>query len=95
MDPYLRLTGDPLLASALEAADAAGREVRGTTSPNPPVGAVILSAAGEIVGTGGTSPVGGPHAEVNALAEAGKKARGGTAVVTLEPCNGKEKTKDK
>jgi diaminohydroxyphosphoribosylaminopyrimidine deaminase/5-amino-6-(5-phosphoribosylamino)uracil reductase len=87
MDPYLRLTGDPLLASALEAADAAGREVRGTTSPNPPVGAVILSAAGEIVGTGGTSPVGGPHAEVNALAEAGKKARGGTAVVTLEPCN--------
>ncbi|WP_291473848.1 bifunctional diaminohydroxyphosphoribosylaminopyrimidine deaminase/5-amino-6-(5-phosphoribosylamino)uracil reductase RibD [Corynebacterium sp.] len=87
MDPYLRLTGDPLLASALEAADAAGREVRGTTSPNPPVGAVILSADGEIVGTGGTSPVGGPHAEVNALAEAGEKARGGTAVVTLEPCN--------
>lgn len=87
MDPWLRLTGDPELASALAAADAAGHAVRGTTSPNPPVGAVILSAAGEIVGTEGTSPVGGPHAEVNALATAGEKARGGTAVVTLEPCN--------
>lgn len=90
MDPqhsYLRLVGDPVLASALEAADAAGQAVRGTTSPNPPVGAVILSVDGGVVGTGGTSPVGGPHAEVNALAEAGEKARGGTAVVTLEPCN--------
>lgn len=84
---YLRLVGDPVLASALEAADAAGQAVRGTTSPNPPVGAVILSVDGGVVGTGGTSPVGGPHAEVNALAEAGEKARGGTAVVTLEPCN--------
>ena len=85
--PYVRLVGDPVLASALEAADAAGQAVRGTTSPNPPVGAVILSVDGAVVGTGGTSPVGGPHAEVNALAEAGEKARGGTAVVTLEPCN--------
>ncbi|WP_417288324.1 bifunctional diaminohydroxyphosphoribosylaminopyrimidine deaminase/5-amino-6-(5-phosphoribosylamino)uracil reductase RibD [Corynebacterium variabile] len=84
---YLRLVGDPVLASALEAADAAGQAVRGTTSPNPPVGAVILSVDGDVVGSGGTSPVGGPHAEVNALAEAGEKARGGTAVVTLEPCN--------
>lgn len=87
LDPYRRLTGDPVLASALAAADAAGHAVRGTTSPNPPVGAVVLSTDGEIVGAGGTSPVGGPHAEVNALAAAGERARGGTAVVTLEPCN--------
>lgn len=85
--PYLRLIGDPALAEALAAADTAGHAVRGTTSPNPPVGAVILSADGELVGVGGTSPVGGPHAEINALVAAGEKARGGTAVVTLEPCN--------
>lgn len=65
----------------------AAHGVRGTTSPNPPVGAVILDAAGEVVGIGATQPPGGPHAEVVALAEAGERARGGTAVVTLEPCN--------
>ncbi|RVW03414.1 bifunctional diaminohydroxyphosphoribosylaminopyrimidine deaminase/5-amino-6-(5-phosphoribosylamino)uracil reductase RibD [Rhodococcus spongiicola] len=65
----------------------ASQGVRGTTSPNPPVGAVVLDASGEIVGIGATNPVGGPHAEVVALAEAGERARGGTAVVTLEPCN--------
>ncbi|HCT14580.1 MAG TPA: bifunctional diaminohydroxyphosphoribosylaminopyrimidine deaminase/5-amino-6-(5-phosphoribosylamino)uracil reductase RibD [Corynebacterium nuruki] len=76
-----------MLREAVARADAAGQAVRGTTSPNPPVGAVILDAAGETVGVGATSPVGGPHAEVNALAAAGERARGGTAVVTLEPCN--------
>lgn len=76
-----------LLRTAVFRADAAGQDVRGTTSPNPPVGAVILDAAGEVAGVGATSPVGGPHAEVNALAAAGSRARGGTAVVTLEPCN--------
>jgi diaminohydroxyphosphoribosylaminopyrimidine deaminase/5-amino-6-(5-phosphoribosylamino)uracil reductase len=60
--------------------------VLGTTSPNPPVGAVILDAQGRPVGEGATAPPGGPHAEVAALAEAGNRARGGTAVVTLEPC---------
>ncbi len=75
------------LREAVARADAAGQAVRGTTSPNPPVGAVILDTAGEVVGVGATSPVGGPHAEVNALAAAGERARGGTAVVTLEPCN--------
>jgi diaminohydroxyphosphoribosylaminopyrimidine deaminase/5-amino-6-(5-phosphoribosylamino)uracil reductase len=65
---------------------AASERVRGTTSPNPPVGAVILDRQGTVAGTGGTSPPGGPHAEVNALAQAGDAARGGTAVVTLEPC---------
>jgi diaminohydroxyphosphoribosylaminopyrimidine deaminase/5-amino-6-(5-phosphoribosylamino)uracil reductase len=63
-----------------------GAGVLGTTSPNPPVGAVILDAAGIPVGEGATAPPGGPHAEVIALARAGERARGGTAVVTLEPC---------
>ncbi len=60
--------------------------VLGTTSPNPPVGAVILGRDGSPVGEGATAPPGGPHAEVAALAQAGNRARGGTAVVTLEPC---------
>jgi len=61
--------------------------VRGTTSPNPPVGCAIVDASGALIATGATSPAGGPHAEVNALREAGERARGATAVVTLEPCN--------
>jgi diaminohydroxyphosphoribosylaminopyrimidine deaminase/5-amino-6-(5-phosphoribosylamino)uracil reductase len=59
----------------------------GATSPNPVVGAVVLDAAGEIVGEGFHPFPGGPHAEVVALEQAGERARGGTAVVTLEPCN--------
>ncbi|NEK86328.1 bifunctional diaminohydroxyphosphoribosylaminopyrimidine deaminase/5-amino-6-(5-phosphoribosylamino)uracil reductase RibD [Blastococcus saxobsidens] len=63
-----------------------GESVLGTTSPNPAVGAVVLAADGTVVGEGATQPPGGPHAEVRALAQAGERARGGTAVVTLEPC---------
>nr|WP_157167162.1 bifunctional diaminohydroxyphosphoribosylaminopyrimidine deaminase/5-amino-6-(5-phosphoribosylamino)uracil reductase RibD [Streptomyces typhae] len=59
----------------------------GFTSPNPVVGCVVLDAAGETVGEGYHQRAGGPHAEVHALRAAGDKARGGTAVVTLEPCN--------
>lgn len=59
----------------------------GATSPNPSVGAIILDASGAVVGEGHTQPAGGPHAEVIALRDAGERARGGTAVVTLEPCN--------
>jgi diaminohydroxyphosphoribosylaminopyrimidine deaminase/5-amino-6-(5-phosphoribosylamino)uracil reductase len=59
----------------------------GTTSPNPVVGCVLLDVAGEIVGEGFHAYAGGPHAEIVALAEAGDRAKGGTAVVTLEPCN--------
>ncbi|ROT26547.1 bifunctional diaminohydroxyphosphoribosylaminopyrimidine deaminase/5-amino-6-(5-phosphoribosylamino)uracil reductase RibD [Micromonospora sp. HM5-17] len=59
----------------------------GTTSPNPLVGCVLLDARGEIVGEGFHAYAGGPHAEIVALAQAGERARGGTAVVTLEPCN--------
>jgi diaminohydroxyphosphoribosylaminopyrimidine deaminase / 5-amino-6-(5-phosphoribosylamino)uracil reductase len=63
----------------------------GETSPNPSVGAVILDAAGEVVGVGRTTPAGGPHAEIVALRHAqtrpAQPTHGGTAVVTLEPCN--------
>ena len=62
------------------------RRVLGRTSPNPPVGAVVLDTAGQVVGEGWTAPPGGPHAEVVALTEAGERAAGGTLVVTLEPC---------
>jgi diaminohydroxyphosphoribosylaminopyrimidine deaminase/5-amino-6-(5-phosphoribosylamino)uracil reductase len=59
----------------------------GTTSPNPVVGCILLDANGEVVGEGFHAYAGGPHAEIVALAQAGELARGGTAVVTLEPCN--------
>lgn len=77
----------PTVLQALDRAIKASEEVAGTTSPNPPVGAVILDASEEIVGIGATQPVGGAHAEVVALRAAGERARGGTAVVTLEPCD--------
>ncbi|MGC5387647.1 bifunctional diaminohydroxyphosphoribosylaminopyrimidine deaminase/5-amino-6-(5-phosphoribosylamino)uracil reductase RibD [Micromonospora chalcea] len=59
----------------------------GTTSPNPPVGCVILDREGATVGAGYHRRKGEAHAEVNALSAAGPAALGGTAVVTLEPCN--------
>ena len=59
---------------------------RGRTSPNPLVGAVVLAADGSLVGEGFHERAGGPHAEVGALRQAGERARGGTLVVTLEPC---------
>ena len=62
-------------------------QVKGSTYPNPPVGAVILDRDGQIAGVGGTQPTGGPHAEVMALRAAGERAKGGAAVLTLEPCN--------
>ena len=59
----------------------------GRTSPNPVVGCVVLDPQGQAVGEGfHTRADGGAHAEVRALAAAGERARGGTAVVTLEPC---------
>ncbi|MET9293498.1 bifunctional diaminohydroxyphosphoribosylaminopyrimidine deaminase/5-amino-6-(5-phosphoribosylamino)uracil reductase RibD [Streptomyces sp. NPDC003077] len=59
----------------------------GHTSPNPVVGCVVLDAQGRTAGEGWHQRAGGPHAEVHALRAAGERARGGTAVVTLEPCN--------
>ena len=55
------------------------------TRPNPAVGCVIVKD-GAIVGRGATAPVGGSHAEVFAMHEAGEQAQGATAYVTLEPC---------
>ena len=59
--------------------------VQGKTSPNPPVGAVVVRD-GAIVGRGATGPVGQSHAEIFALREAGDFAVGATMYVTLEPC---------
>jgi diaminohydroxyphosphoribosylaminopyrimidine deaminase/5-amino-6-(5-phosphoribosylamino)uracil reductase len=64
----------------------AGRGL-GTASPNPVVGCVVLDGDGQRAGEGWHERPGEPHAEVNALRAAGDRARGGTAVVTLEPCN--------
>lgn len=80
------------MASQAEIA-AMGRAVElaarglGTTSPNPVVGCVILDKDGRVVGEGFHAYAGGPHAEIVALAGAGDRARGGTVVVTLEPCD--------
>lgn len=63
----------------------------GRTGPNPSVGCVIVKN-GEVVGRGVTALGGRPHAEPQALAEAGDKARGATAYVTLEPCSHHGKT---
>ena len=60
---------------------------RGTTSPNPMVGAVVVDDEGVVVGRGSHAFAGGPHAEVTALAEAGPRARGATLYCTLEPCS--------
>jgi diaminohydroxyphosphoribosylaminopyrimidine deaminase/5-amino-6-(5-phosphoribosylamino)uracil reductase len=57
----------------------------GRVHPNPLVGAVVL-AGGEVVGEGYHAEFGGAHAEPQALAAAGERARGATLVVTLEPC---------
>ena len=69
------------LQRALELAERG----RGTTRPNPVVGAVVVRD-GEVVGEGWHERKGGPHAEVVALEVAGERARGGTLYVTLEPC---------
>ncbi|MEM8655350.1 MAG: bifunctional diaminohydroxyphosphoribosylaminopyrimidine deaminase/5-amino-6-(5-phosphoribosylamino)uracil reductase RibD [Pseudomonadota bacterium] len=64
---------------------ALGRRGQGRTAPNPAVGCVIVKA-GRIIGRGWTRPGGRPHAETEALAQAGDAARGAIAYVTLEPC---------
>jgi diaminohydroxyphosphoribosylaminopyrimidine deaminase/5-amino-6-(5-phosphoribosylamino)uracil reductase len=63
-----------------------GEEARGQSAPNPNVGCVIVSSAGRIIGRGATTRGGRPHAEAVALEQAGRRANGGTAYVTLEPC---------
>ncbi len=75
------------VTAAMQLALDQAQAVKGSTYPNPPVGAVILTSDGDIAGVGATLPAGGAHAEVEALRAAGDQAAGGTAVVTLEPCN--------
>jgi diaminohydroxyphosphoribosylaminopyrimidine deaminase/5-amino-6-(5-phosphoribosylamino)uracil reductase len=60
---------------------------RGRTSPNPLVGAVVVSADGVVVGQGFHEKAGEPHAEIHALNAAGGRARGATLYCTLEPCS--------
>jgi len=63
-----------------------GEAARGRSAPNPNVGCVIVSAEGDILGRGATAAGGRPHAEAVALEQAGKRAKGSTVYVTLEPC---------
>ena len=73
---------EKFMAHALEEA----RKGLGRTAPNPAVGAVVVQD-GAVVGRGYHKKAGTPHAEVNAIQDAGDRARGGTIYVTLEPCN--------
>lgn len=63
-----------------------GEDARGESAPNPNVGCVIISSNARLAGRGATARGGRPHAEAIALDQAGKRARGGTVYVTLEPC---------
>jgi diaminohydroxyphosphoribosylaminopyrimidine deaminase / 5-amino-6-(5-phosphoribosylamino)uracil reductase len=60
---------------------------RGSTSPNPMVGAVVVDDEGIVVGCGAHAVAGGPHAEILAFADAGSRSRGATLYCTLEPCS--------
>ena len=71
---------------AMALAITAGERGRSTAPPNPWVGCVLLQD-GEVIGEGFHERPGAPHAEVAALRAAGDRARGATAVVTLEPCS--------
>ena len=71
---------------SMERALELARRADGSVAPRPPVGAVVVSADGEVVGEGYTRRTPGPHAEGDALAQAGDRARGGTIYATLEPC---------
>jgi len=70
------------MAEALRLAE----EARGRSAPNPNVGCVIVSPSERVIGRGATAADGRPHAEAVALEQAGKRAKGATVYVTLEPC---------
>jgi len=69
----------------MEMAYGLAEKARGRTSPNPLVGAVVVRS-GVAVGNGYHEEAGKPHAEILALAAAGRKAKGATLYLTLEPC---------
>ncbi len=81
-------TAERFMRRALELAEHG----RGLTSPNPMVGAVVVTPGGEVVGEGFHARAGGPHAEIEALRAAGARARGATLYVTLEPCSHQGRT---
>ncbi len=68
------------------------RQGTALASPNPRVGAVVVNAKGEVIGTGFHTYDGLKHAEVLALEQAGAKARGGTLYINLEPCSHQGRT---
>lgn len=78
-------------AALRKALDRAAGAVR-SALPNPKVGCVLLAASGEEIAVGVHRGAGTPHAEVDALARAGPRARGATAVVSLEPCTHRGRT---
>ena len=83
-DPSVSIENDYFwMAKALRLAEKG----RYTTSPNPNVGCIIVDSNNQKVGEGYHLQAGSPHAEVHALRQAGDKARGATAYVTLEPCS--------
>jgi len=73
-------------ADYMDRALALAERGRGRTSPNPLVGAVVVSSGGAVEGQGFHERAGEPHAEVHALDMAGARARGATLYCTLEPC---------
>src|SRR5215470_11137119 len=85
--PASSIVSNPVEVAAMRRAIALAARALGSVSPNPVVGCVVLDVAGNIAGEGFTAPPGGPHAEVVALRAAGDRARGGTAISTLEPCD--------
>lgn len=74
-------------ATFIDRAFFLGERGRGRTTPNPVVGAVVVSPRGVVVGQGAHLEAGGPHAEVIALDQAGSEARDSTLYCTLEPCS--------
>ena len=66
---------------------ALSEKSQGLSSENPNVGCVVVDTDGNLCGSGFTQPGGRPHAEIEALKDAGQKAKGGTLYVTLEPCS--------
>jgi diaminohydroxyphosphoribosylaminopyrimidine deaminase / 5-amino-6-(5-phosphoribosylamino)uracil reductase len=82
-------------ARMMDLAIRMGRRMLGRTWPNPAVGAIVVQDGPHgpiVVGRGATQPGGRPHAETEALRQAGTAARGGTLYVTLEPCSHHGKT---
>lgn len=85
-------SSDTLELDAQRMRTALSEASKAIPSPNPPVGAVVVDAQGELVAVAHHARAGEEHAEVLALQEAGERARGGTLYVTLEPCNHEGRT---